>query len=62
MNHKVKMLVPIEKRTLFGKKTVMQEKTVMVDEKTFRKIKKAERDKPFSIEEIMFYDWMDGEN
>ena len=59
MNHKVKMMVPVEKRTLFGKKTVMQERTVTVDSKTYRKMKKAERDRPYSIDEMMFYDWMD---
>ena len=58
MNHKVKMMVPVEKRTLFGKKTVMQERTVTVDGKTYRKMKKAERDRPFSIDEMMFYDWI----
>lgn len=58
MNHKVKMMVPVEKRTMFGKKTVMQERTVTVDGKTYRKMKRAERDRPFSIEEMMFYDWL----
>ena len=62
MNHKVKMLVPVEKRTLFGKRTVMQERTVTVDGKTYRKMKKAERDSPFGIEEMMFYDWIFGED
>ena len=62
MNHKVKMMVPVEKRTLFGKKTVMQERTVTVDGTTYRKMKKVERDRPYSIEEMMFYDWMDGED
>lgn len=58
MNHKVKMMVPVEKRTLFGKKNVMQERTVTVDGKTYRKMKKAERERPFGIEEMMFYDWI----
>ena len=58
MKHKVKLLVPVEKRTLFGKKTVMQERTVTVDGKTYRKMKKAERDRPFGIDEMMFYDFI----
>ena len=62
MNHKVKMMVPVEKRTLFGKRTVMQERTVTVDGPTYRKMKKAERDRPFGIEEMMFYDWIFGED
>lgn len=62
MPHKVKLLVPVEKRTLFGKKTVMQERTVTVDGKTYRKMKQAERDRPYSIEEMMFCDFMFGED
>ena len=60
MKHKVKMLVPEEKRTLFGKKTVMRERTVTVDGKKYRKIKNAERDREYTIGEMMFYDWLDG--
>lgn len=43
---------------MFGKKTVMQERTVTVDGKTYRKMKRAERERPYSIEEMMFYDWL----
>ena len=62
MNHKVKMMVPVEKRTLFGKKTVMQERTVTVDGTTYRNMKKAERDRPFGIDEMMLYDWIFGDD
>lgn len=58
MKHKIKAIVPVEKRTLFGKKTVMQERTVMVDGATYRKMKKAEREREFSVDEMMFYDWI----
>ena len=56
MKHKVKALVQVEKCGLFGKKKVFEERTIMVDSATYRKMKKAERDRPFSIEEMMFYD------
>lgn len=58
----MKLLVPVEKRTLFGKKTVMQERTVTVDGKTYRKMKQAERDRPYSIEEMMLDDWIFGDD
>ena len=56
MNHKVRALVQVEKYSLFGKTKVFEERTVPVDGKTYRKMKKAERDRPFTIGEMMFYD------
>ena len=49
MKHKVKALVQVEKQDLFGKKKVYEERTVTVDGATYRKMKKAQRDRPFSI-------------
>ena len=50
MKHKVRALVQVEK---YG--------TITVDGATYRKMKRAERDRPFSIGEMMFYDllWND---
>lgn len=62
MRHRVKIMVPEEKRTLFERKTVMRERTVSVDGKTYRKIQQAEKNKPYSLEEMMFYDWLFGED
>ncbi len=56
MKHKVRALVQVEKYGLFGKRRVLEERTVMVDGATYRKMKKAQRDRPFSIGEMMFYD------
>ena len=56
MKHKVKALVQVEKRGLFGRKKVFGERTITVDGETYRKMKKAQRDRPFSIGEMMFYD------
>lgn len=57
MKHKVKVQVPVEKRGLFGiKKTVMETRTIEVDGRTYKKIKKEWENRPYSVEEMMFYD------
>ena len=62
MNHRITIEVPVEKRTLFGfKKTVMEKRTVVVDGKTYRQIRKAWNSRPYSIEEMMFYDELFGD-
>lgn len=61
MKHKVKVPVEVERHTLFGKKTVVEMRTVEVDGKTYRKMKQEEKNRPFSLEEMMFYDFIDGE-
>ena len=54
MKHKVKIKVPVEKRGLLGfKKTVMETRTIEVDGKSYRKIKNEQRNRPYSIEEMM---------
>lgn len=44
---KVKVLEPVKKKGLFGTKTVMKEKTIKVDNKTYRAMKKAKEDEEF---------------
>ena len=57
MKHKVKVQVPIEKRGLLGiKKTVMETRTIEVDVKTYKKMKKERENRPYSVEEMMLYD------
>lgn len=56
MKHKMKVLVEVEKRGIFGKKKVYEYRMIKVDGKTYRKIQREKRDRPFSIEEMMFYD------
>ena len=57
MNHKVKALVPVEKKALFGtKKTVYEKRTILVDSKTYKEIKKREKSRPYSVTEMMLYD------
>ena len=60
MKHRIKVNVPIEKRGILGfKKTVMETRIVEVDGKTYRKMKEKQKNRPFSLEEMMFYDWID---
>ena len=57
MKHKIKAKVPVEKRGFLGiKKVVMETRTIEVDEKTYKKLKKEWENRPYNIEEMMFYD------
>ena len=52
----------MEKRVLFGiKKTVMETHTIDVDGKTYKKMKKEWENRPYSIEEMMLYDDLFGD-
>ena len=44
MKYKIKAMVPVEKRTLFGKKTEYQLKTVEVDRATYKKWKARQKE------------------
>ena len=56
MKHKITVMVPVEKRGFFGKKTVMEKRTVTVDSKTYKKLKAQYRNRPFSLDELIMYD------
>ncbi len=56
MKHKVKMLVETQKKGFFGSKPKREFKTVKVDGKTYKKMKKQMRNHPFSLDEMMLYD------
>ena len=58
MKHKVKVIVETEKRGLFGRRKVTEERTVWVDGKTYRKMQKEKHNRAYSIEEMMFYDFI----
>ena len=59
MKHIVKVKVPVEKRGLFGiKKTVMETRTIEVDHKTYKMMMKERKNRSYSLEEMMFYDWI----
>ena len=57
MKHKVKVKVPVEKRGFLGiKKTVMETRIIEVDDKTYKKMKRDWANRPYSIDEMLFYD------
>lgn len=57
MNHRVKVLVEVEKRSLFGRtKTVLEERTIVVDGKTYRQMKQEQREADDMIDEMIFED------
>ncbi len=52
--------VPVQKKTLFGTRTVWEKRAVYVDRETYDRIveeeRKRDREDGFSLEEMMFYD------
>ena len=69
MKHKVKMQVEIRKKGFFGEKKVIEERTIFMDDKQYREYKKEEKkrkqewnNRPYSIEEMMFYDDLFGDD
>lgn len=48
MKHRVRVQVPVERRGLFGrKKIVYEERTIVVDGRTYRRIQRVQKDKEF---------------
>lgn len=46
MKHRVRVQVPVEKRGIFGRrKTVYEERTIVVDGRTYRRIQRTQKDK-----------------
>lgn len=56
MKYKIRVKVPVEKKTLFGRKTVYEERVVETDRETYLKWKAEQEDEGFSLEEMIFYD------
>jgi len=62
MKHRIKVQVNVEKRNFLGfKKTVIETRTIDVDDKTYNKLKKEWNNRPYCIEEMMFYDDLFGD-
>ena len=65
MKHRVRVQVPVERRGLFGrKKIVYEERTIVVDGRTYRRIQRVQKDKEFDdfldemeIMDAIFDDW-----
>ena len=69
MKHKVKMKVKVRKKGFFGERTVIEERIVYMDDKQYREYRKEEKkrkqewnNRPYSIEEMMFYDDLFGDD
>lgn len=57
MRHKITIPVKVERKTLFGRvKEVTEYHTMYVNASTYKKLK---QNKPFTVEEMMFYDMME---
>ena len=65
MKHRVRVQVPVERRGLFGrKKIVYEERTIVVDGRTYRRIQRTQKDKKsddfmdeMEIMDAIFDDW-----
>jgi len=58
MNHKVKVTIETEKKGLFGKKKVTEERWIEVDEKTYQKMLRDGKIKDnLSVEDMVLMDW-----
>jgi hypothetical protein len=65
MKHRVRVQVPVEKRGIFGRrKTVYEERTIVVDGRTYRRIQRVQKDKKsddfldeMEIMDAIFDDW-----
>lgn len=62
MNHKVKVTIETEKRGIFGKKKVLEERWIKVDEKTYqRMLRNGEiKDEGPTVEDMVLMDWFLG--
>ncbi len=57
LKHKIRIKAPVERRRPFvGRKTAMEARTVWVDGKACTKTQKEQGNKPYSLEELIFYD------
>jgi hypothetical protein len=66
MKHKIQIAVERNKKSFLGiARKVKEKKTVVVDDKTYHKLKAQEKrngkNRPYSHEEMMFYDDMFGD-
>ena len=67
MRYRIKIQVPVEKKTLFGKKTVYETRTVETDRETYLKWKQLqreerEREENQFFEDMILYDIIFGDD
>ncbi len=59
MKHIITVRVPVEKRGLLVfKKPIIETRTIEVDGKSYGKIKDQQKKNPYTVEEMIFYDWI----
>lgn len=46
----------VEKQGFFGKRKVLEDRVIEVDEATYRKMKRQQKNRPFSLGEMIIYD------
>ena len=58
MKYKIRVEVPVKKKTLFGSRTVYEERTIEVDRETYTKWKKEQEEKEEEqfFEDMILYD------
>lgn len=56
MKRRIMVKVEVEKQGLFGKKKVLEDRIIEVDEATYRKMKRQQKNRPFSLGEMIIYD------
>lgn len=68
MKHKVKMKVEVRKKGLFGTRKATETRTIYMNDEQYREYKKEEKrrkkewaNRPYTIEEMMFYDDLFGD-
>ena len=62
MKHRITYYVETKKKGLFGiQRKVREKKTIYVDSKTYKKLKRERNHRSYSLEEMVLYDLLDGE-
>lgn len=56
MKRRIKVKVEVERQGLLGKKKVLEDRIIEVDEATYRKMKREQKNRPFTMDELMYYD------
>lgn len=56
MKQRIKVKVEVEKQGLLGKKKVLEDRIIEVDEATYRKMKREQKNRPFTMDELLYYD------
>ena len=56
MKHKIEYTVEVKKRGLLGPRTVRERRTMWVDEKTYRELKKQKNRGSITLDDLILYE------